>query len=196
MSVAFLDILPLLMFTISFSSETAKSGRTVTVHSNFAKIFNDSIIRKEGETVRDFLLFLFFFFFSFFCLFPFSFARGFSCTPGRNYFSIKSVLLKKKKKKNWVSESYLLIFLFNYFDDSLFPAITVHFLFLLLSDTGRDSLLSERRTRDRKVASSGPGRSGGRIFFSRFNFVSCFSFGSGTSKTPVILPIVKVLGYI
>ena len=28
----------------------------------------------------------------------------------------------------------------------------------------------ERRTRDRKVASSNPGRSGGRIFFSRVNF--------------------------
>ena len=29
----------------------------------------------------------------------------------------------------------------------------------------------ERRTRDRKVASSNPGRSGGTIFFSRVNFV-------------------------
>ena len=29
----------------------------------------------------------------------------------------------------------------------------------------------ERRTRDRKVASSNPGRRGGRIFFSRVNFV-------------------------
>ena len=29
----------------------------------------------------------------------------------------------------------------------------------------------ERRTRDRKVASSNPGRSGGRVFFSRVNFV-------------------------
>ena len=29
----------------------------------------------------------------------------------------------------------------------------------------------ERQTRDRKVASSNPGRSGGRIFFSRVNFV-------------------------
>ena len=35
----------------------------------------------------------------------------------------------------------------------------------------RDSLLVERRTRDRKAASSNPGRSGGRIFFSRINFV-------------------------
>ena len=29
----------------------------------------------------------------------------------------------------------------------------------------------ERRTRDRKVASSNPGRSGGKIFFSRVNFL-------------------------
>ena len=29
----------------------------------------------------------------------------------------------------------------------------------------------ERRTRDRKVVSLNPGRSGGRIFFSRVNFV-------------------------
>ena len=34
-----------------------------------------------------------------------------------------------------------------------------------------DSLLVERRTRDRKVVSSNPGRSGGRIFFSRVNLV-------------------------
>ena len=35
----------------------------------------------------------------------------------------------------------------------------------------RDGFLIERRTRDRKVASSNSGRSGGRIFFSRVNFV-------------------------
>ena len=34
----------------------------------------------------------------------------------------------------------------------------------------RDSLLVERQTRDRKVGSSNPGRSGGRTFFSRANF--------------------------
>ena len=33
----------------------------------------------------------------------------------------------------------------------------------------------DRRTRDRKVANSNPGRSGGRIFFSRVNFV-CYSY--------------------
>ena len=37
----------------------------------------------------------------------------------------------------------------------------------------RESLLvtAPRRTRNRKVGSSNPGRSGGRIFFSRVNFV-------------------------
>ena len=35
----------------------------------------------------------------------------------------------------------------------------------------------ERRTRDRKVASSNPGRSSGRIFFSRVNFVRWLLFG-------------------
>ena len=34
----------------------------------------------------------------------------------------------------------------------------------------RDSLSGEQRTRDRKLASSNPGRSGRRIFFSRVNF--------------------------
>ena len=48
----------------------------------------------------------------------------------------------------------------------------------------RDSLLVERRTRDRKVASSNPGRSGGRIFFSRVNFVCCLLFG--VRSTPVL----------
>ena len=36
---------------------------------------------------------------------------------------------------------------------------------------GRDSQWLERRTRDRKVAGSNPCRSGGRIFFSRVNFL-------------------------
>ena len=35
----------------------------------------------------------------------------------------------------------------------------------------RDSLSVDRSTRDREVASSNPGRSGGRLFFSRNNFV-------------------------
>ena len=48
----------------------------------------------------------------------------------------------------------------------------------------RDSLLVRRRTRDRKVASSNPGRSGGRIFFSRVNFVCRLLFG--VLSTPVL----------
>ena len=48
-----------------------------------------------------------------------------------------------------------------------------------------DSLLVERRTRDRKVASSNPGKSGGRIFFSRVNFVCWLLFG--IRSTPVLL---------
>ena len=43
-----------------------------------------------------------------------------------------------------------------------------------------------RRTRDRKVASSNPGRSGERIFFSRVNFVCWFLFG--VRSIPVIPP--------
>ena len=35
----------------------------------------------------------------------------------------------------------------------------------------QDSLLVERRTRDRKVASSNPGKSGWRIFFSGVNYL-------------------------
>ena len=35
---------------------------------------------------------------------------------------------------------------------------------------------SERRTRDRKVPGSSPGRSGGRILFSSVNFVCCLLF--------------------
>ena len=47
-------------------------------------------------------------------------------------------------------------------------------LYKLLSS--RDSLLVERRTRDRKVTSSNPGRSGGRIFFHRVNFLCWLLF--------------------
>ena len=42
----------------------------------------------------------------------------------------------------------------------------------------------ERRTRDRKVAGSNPGRSGGRKFFSRVNFVCWLLFG--VRFTPVL----------
>ena len=49
---------------------------------------------------------------------------------------------------------------------------------------GRDNLVLKRRTRDRKVASSNPGRSGGRIFFSRVNFVCWLLFD--IRSTPVL----------
>ena len=42
----------------------------------------------------------------------------------------------------------------------------------------------ERRTRDQKFACSNPGRSGGRIFFSRVNFVCRLLFG--VCSTPVL----------
>ena len=48
----------------------------------------------------------------------------------------------------------------------------------------RDSLFVERRTHNRKVASSKPGRSGGRMFFSRVNFVCWLLFG--VRSTPVL----------
>ena len=48
----------------------------------------------------------------------------------------------------------------------------------------RDSLLVERRTRDRKVASSNPGRNGGRMFFSRVHFVCWLLFR--VRSTPVL----------
>ena len=44
-----------------------------------------------------------------------------------------------------------------------------------LAEEGIAQML-ERRTRDRKVPGSSPGRSGGRIFFSRFNFLCCLLF--------------------
>ena len=56
--------------------------------------------------------------------------------------------------------------------------------FAVAHDRSRDSVLEERRTRDRKVASSNPGRSSGRIFFSRLNFVCWLSFG--VRSTPVL----------
>ena len=45
-------------------------------------------------------------------------------------------------------------------------------------------MLVEHRTRDRKVASSNPGRSVARIFFSRVNFLCRLLFG--VSSTPVL----------
>ena len=58
----------------------------------------------------------------------------------------------------------------------------ISFGFIYLS---RDSLLVKRMTRDRKVTSSNPGRSGGRIFFSKVDFVCCLLFGvRGTPMLP------------
>ena len=50
-------------------------------------------------------------------------------------------------------------------------------IFVSTFSRSRDGLLVERRTPAPKVASSNPGRSGGRIFFSRVNFVCRLSFG-------------------
>ena len=47
------------------------------------------------------------------------------------------------------------------------------------------SLLGERRTCDRRVAISNPGRSGGRIFFCRVSFMCWLVFGA--RSTPVLL---------
>ena len=47
---------------------------------------------------------------------------------------------------------------------------------VIVWDASRGSLWGEHRTRDRKVASSNPGRSGGRIFFSRVDFVCWLLF--------------------
>ena len=48
----------------------------------------------------------------------------------------------------------------------------------------QDSLLVERWTRDQKVVSSNPGRSSGRLFFSRVNFVCGLLFS--VCFTPVL----------
>ena len=52
----------------------------------------------------------------------------------------------------------------------------------------------ERGIRDRKVASSNPGRSGGRIFFSRVNFVCWLLFGV-RSNLVLLQRHVKDLGH-
>ena len=63
------------------------------------------------------------------------------------------------------------------------PRITVSFatVYSCKLSGSRDSLLVKRRTRDRKVASSNPGSSGGRISFSRVNLVCRLSFGVRSS---------------
>ena len=49
----------------------------------------------------------------------------------------------------------------------------------------------ERQTCDRKVASSNPGWSGGRIFFSRVNFVCRLLFGVRSTPVPVTAVALK-----
>ena len=57
------------------------------------------------------------------------------------------------------------------------PSIHVHAAWHSGVDGSRLSLLVERRTRDRKVASSSPDRNGGRLFFSRVNFLCWLLLG-------------------
>ena len=58
---------------------------------------------------------------------------------------------------------------------------------LIYTHASQDSLFAECRTRDRKVASSNPGRSGGRIFCSRVNFVFSYS----VSITPPVTAVTR-----
>ena len=55
-------------------------------------------------------------------------------------------------------------------DFALHTVVGLFFITVTLRGAGRACWL-EHRTRDRKAASSSPDRSGGRIFFSRVNFV-------------------------
>ena len=74
---------------------------------------------------------------------------------------------------------------------------------VLINMIARTAWWLERRTHDQKVASSNPGRSSGRIFFSRANFVCWLLFSVRSTpalpqwhiKTPVILPKVQMTGY-
>ena len=66
-----------------------------------------------------------------------------------------------------------------YNSSTVFPVLTEKFAFIFCVClhfaqslcVARIASWLERRTCDRKVASSSPGRSGGRIFFTRVNFV-------------------------
>ena len=53
----------------------------------------------------------------------------------------------------------------------------------------QDSLLVEHRTRDRKVASSSPGKSGVRIFFSRELFLCADSYS--VSVSPLVTAVTR-----
>ena len=58
------------------------------------------------------------------------------------------------------------------------------FLSGLLFSASGDSIVAERRTRDRKVSGSSPGRSGGRIFFPVSTF--CVDSYFGIRSTPLV----------
>ena len=82
--------------------------------------------------------------------------------------------------------------------------VLVHFLFLYNNEErARIARWLERQTRDPKVSCSNPGRSGGRIFFSRINYVCWLLFGVRSTpvlpqwhmKDPDHLPKVQVAGY-
>ena len=66
--------------------------------------------------------------------------------------------------------------MYHYLKDCSALFTSVFLLYQLYIPGSRESVLVERRTRDRKVASSNPGRGGGRIFFSRVNFVCTLLF--------------------
>ena len=69
--------------------------------------------------------------------------------------------------------------------DLLFACMYLKAPFKYIFSSGIACWRYEHRTRDRKVASSNPGRSSGRIFFSRVNFVCWLLFD--VRSTPVLL---------
>ena len=80
-----------------------------------------------------------------------------------------------------------LLALFCIWTTRFLPVVYVPFhLFLVCVCVGGAGIACqlERRSRDRKVASSNPGRSSRRIFFSRVNFVCWLLFG--VRSTPVL----------
>ena len=65
------------------------------------------------------------------------------------------------------------------------PHLRMYYLYVVNGYMeSRDSLLSERRTLDRKASSSNPRRSGGRIFFCRINLLCSLLFD--VRSTPVL----------
>ena len=100
---------------------------------------------------------------------------------------LKSVLLKPKlKKKKWKNTSFFhaqsQMSNFAWWHNSLSFICSCYFW---------DSLLVERQTCDTKVASLNPGRSGGKIFFSRVYFVCWLLFS--VRSTPVLLQWLSLI---